>query len=67
MCIRDSYWDEKIKRNIARDDRQNGALTDAGWRVLRFWEFEVEHDPDAIADAVRYELEAVGLDPSTRS
>lgn len=56
------YWDEKIKRNVARDQRHNNALAEAGWRVLRFWDFDVEHDPDAVAETVRRELEAVGLD-----
>jgi DNA mismatch endonuclease, patch repair protein len=51
------YWDEKIKRNIARDERQNTALIEAGWRVLRFWDFEVEHDSDAVAEKVRQGLE----------
>lgn len=55
------YWDEKIKRNVARDQRHNDALAEAGWRVLRFWDFDVEHDPDAVVETVRRELEAVGL------
>ena len=52
------YWNEKIKRNIARDRRQNDALVEAGWRALRFWDFEVEHDPDAVAAVVKEEIEA---------
>jgi DNA mismatch endonuclease, patch repair protein len=46
------YWDEKIKRNIARDSLQNESLRTAGWEVIRVWDFEVEHDPDAIAGRV---------------
>lgn len=46
------YWDEKIKRNLARDAAQNEALRAAGWEVLRVWDFEVEHDPDAVASTV---------------
>lgn len=56
------YWDEKIKRNIARDERHNTALVEAGWRVMRFWDFDVEHDPDTVAEAVRRELKAAGRD-----
>jgi DNA mismatch endonuclease, patch repair protein len=56
------YWDEKIKRNIARDERQGGELVAAGWRVLRFWDFDVEHDPVAVAEAVRLAIEAARLD-----
>lgn len=55
------YWDEKIKRNMARDVRHNAALTAAGWRVLRVWDFEVEHDLLAVAERVRAELEAARL------
>jgi hypothetical protein len=29
------YWDEKIKRNLARDAAQNDALCAAGWQVMR--------------------------------
>jgi len=61
------YWDEKIKRNIARDQRQNSALAEAGWRVLRLWDFEVEHDPGGVAETVGQELEAAGLDSNKRS
>lgn len=58
------YWDEKIKRNLARDERQNKALADAGWRVLRFWDFEVEHDPDAVAAVVMRGLDDAGRLPN---
>jgi DNA mismatch endonuclease (patch repair protein) len=61
------YWDEKIKRNIARDERQSGALADAGWRVLRFWDFDVEHDPSAVAETVKQELETARLSSDNRS
>jgi DNA mismatch endonuclease (patch repair protein) len=53
------YWDEKIKRNIERDRRQNAALAEAGWRVIRVWDFDVEHDAVAVADAVARELRTV--------
>jgi DNA mismatch endonuclease, patch repair protein len=46
------YWDEKIKRNLARDERQNTALREAGWIVLRVWDFEVEQDVGAVASKV---------------
>jgi DNA mismatch endonuclease, patch repair protein len=52
------YWNEKIKRNIARDDRQNRALTKAGWHVVRVWDFEVEQDAAQIAAMVLEALES---------
>jgi DNA mismatch endonuclease, patch repair protein len=46
------YWDEKIKRNIARDVRQNAALAEAGWQLIRIWDFEVEQDAEKVAAQV---------------
>jgi DNA mismatch endonuclease (patch repair protein) len=46
------YWDEKIKRNIARDVRQNAALAAAGWEVIRLWDFEIEQDSKDAAQRV---------------
>src|SRR3954471_14779019 len=38
------FWDEKIARNRVRDERVNRELTEAGWVVVRVWDFEVERD-----------------------
>jgi DNA mismatch endonuclease, patch repair protein len=46
------YWDEKIARNRARDVKVNAELSDAGWTVLRFWDFEVEKAPEECVKAV---------------
>ena len=54
----EGYWDAKIKRNVARDEAQICALREAGWEVLRFWDFEVEQDVTAVARKVREVLEA---------
>jgi DNA mismatch endonuclease (patch repair protein) len=61
------YWDEKIKRNIARDQRQNLALAEAGWVVLRVWDFEIEQDPSAIAGRVCKVLESARERSRTQS
>jgi DNA mismatch endonuclease (patch repair protein) len=57
------YWDEKIKRNMARDARQNAALAEEGWTVLRVWDFEVEQSPSAVAERVIEALAAAGWRP----
>lgn len=36
------YWQEKIKKNMARDRKYNKLLKKAGWKVLRFWDFEID-------------------------
>lgn len=51
------YWVQKIERNMARDRAVDAALSEAGWLVLRFWDFEVKDDLDG---CVRTVLEAVG-------
>jgi len=39
------YWNRKIERNRARDERVSAELTAAGWRVVRLWEHEVTASP----------------------
>jgi DNA mismatch endonuclease, patch repair protein len=52
------YWNDKIERNIARDQRQNESLREDGWTFLRFWEFEVHRDAEGVANRVRAAVEA---------
>ncbi len=35
------FWDQKIERNRERDRRVNAELVQAGWTVVRLWDFEV--------------------------
>lgn len=60
------YWDAKIKRNIARDAAQDEALRDVGWQIFRVWDFEVEHNPDAVASGVAAALAALQARGSER-
>ena len=46
------FWDEKIARNRARDQRVNDELSETGWRVVRLWDFEVERDIAACIEKV---------------
>lgn len=48
-----TWWATKLDANIARDSRNNEALAQLGWRVLRFWEHE---DPTDTADAIAIEV-----------
>lgn len=56
------YWDEKIKRNIARDRRHEQALLEAGWSIVRAWDFEVEQETLAIVGRVAEMLETARLE-----
>ena len=38
------YWDEKIALNIERDRQVDAVLEDAGWTVVRVWDFEIRRD-----------------------
>jgi DNA mismatch endonuclease (patch repair protein) len=48
------YWREKIARNVVRDRRNDHALAEAGWLLVRIWEHEPPGDAAArIAVLVR--------------
>ena len=61
------YWRSKIDRNRRRDARNEAALQEAGWMVLRFWEHD---DADLCArrveQAVRARRAAAGATVPTR-
>lgn len=50
------YWDAKIARTQERDRIANQALVDQGWKVLRFWDFEIEEDLPGVIDRILAEL-----------
>jgi DNA mismatch endonuclease, patch repair protein len=40
----EAFWREKIQTNRERDRRQDRALREAGWKVVRVWEHESIED-----------------------
>ena len=38
------FWEDKIRGNIVRDERNTTQLSNAGWIVLRFWEHQIKND-----------------------
>lgn len=40
----ESYWSEKLRRNVERDRLVDGALAGAEWSVLRVWEHEAPEE-----------------------
>jgi len=38
----EDYWHPKLKRNIEHDRMKEKKLSAEGWRVLRFWEHELD-------------------------
>ena len=49
---RRDYWWPKIERNIRHDHEVDYQLAELGWRVVRFWDSQVQHDVAGCADAV---------------
>lgn len=40
------FWNEKITANIKRDKLVNKTLRKQGWKVFRFWDFQIKKDAD---------------------
>ncbi len=47
-----SYWQVKLDRNVARDRRNDDALTASGWTVVRVWEHEDVRDAADRVEAI---------------
>ena len=46
------FWEKKLKRNIARDQYVNQALSENGWKIFRFWEKDIKKDVVMCADMI---------------
>jgi DNA mismatch endonuclease (patch repair protein) len=61
------YWDAKIARNISRDAETTAALSEAGWKVLRYWSHT---PPEQVAASICEEVRGTAAQqsrPSQRS
>jgi len=38
------FWTNKIKNNIKRDKEVNWELNKIGWKVVRFWDFQIKKE-----------------------
>jgi len=41
-----NFWTPKIERNVQRDKAVNKSLKKEGYKIIRFWEHEVEKNPE---------------------
>jgi DNA mismatch endonuclease (patch repair protein) len=48
-----TFWDNRLAGNVLRDRRVTSELTGMGYKVLRFWEHEVEVDLDKVVLSVQ--------------
>jgi DNA mismatch endonuclease (patch repair protein) len=46
------YWIPKIEKNMARDYINNKAYEKMGWRILRFWDKDVQKNPGKCLKAI---------------
>jgi DNA mismatch endonuclease (patch repair protein) len=51
------YWEPKLARNVARDQRNFSALTGLNYSVLVFWECEIERDVERAVEAIERALD----------
>lgn len=61
------FWDEKISKNRARDVKVNRELESTGWRVLRFWDFEIDRDVESCVAVIRDAVDELQGDRPCRS
>ncbi len=54
--INKDFWYKKIERNIERDKEVNYMLTEMGWKVIRFWEHEINEDVEKCVERVKKEI-----------
>lgn len=50
------YW-HRLPHMVKKDDRQDKALTAAGYEVLRFWESQIKENVTACVDAIQKAIE----------
>ena len=52
------FWRSKIGDNIKRDKVVNNRLKREGWKVLRFWDYEVKGSPEICLREIEKAVEA---------
>lgn len=53
-----TYWIPKIEKNIQRDKAVTHQLQEAGWIVLRFWEWQINKHLDDCVEVVKTAIES---------
>jgi DNA mismatch endonuclease (patch repair protein) len=54
------FWIKKLEANLARDREVNTKLKKEGWRVVRFWQKDIESDPEKCANTIKSLYENIG-------
>ena len=56
---KNAYWDQKIESNIKRDKKINKELRQQSIKVIRFWEHEIEKNPEKCYSILRVAYEKI--------
>lgn len=56
---RSKYWREKIERNKTRDRLVSRKLRRQGWSVLRFWEHDIDKNPDKCMRKLKWKIKKI--------
>lgn len=64
---RQEYWDAKFQRNKTRDRKVNRLLRRKSWRVVRFWQHELQRMPLSCVNRIQELLVAPQLKKSPLS
>ena len=50
------FWRDKIETNMKRDQRYSRKLRRDGWSVLRFWEHDIEKNPEKCISRIKRKI-----------
>lgn len=50
------FWVKKIENNIKRDRKNGAKLRKLGWKVLRFWEYQIKKNPQKVINKIEKAL-----------
>ena len=57
------FWEEKLLKNIEKDERHTKTLQDLGWKVIVVWECEIEkkleHTLNKLIDEIKQEKSTI--------
>lgn len=59
---RTDFWQSKFRATVERDQRNEAALVDAGWRVITVWECNLKQTPDSIVLDIKSQLQGARQD-----
>ncbi|MCM2131484.1 very short patch repair endonuclease [Larsenimonas rhizosphaerae] len=51
-ATRKAFWQEKLQKNVERDQRQIALLREDGWRVLVIWECGIRHCREQLSEVL---------------